>query len=162
MHTPPTVALSGASGTTSTATYQAGGSAVAIAPSATISSPGGSSTSLAWLTATITAPKDGASEVLAVPTTATAGTNITSSFSGGVLTLKGFADLSTYQTVLQSITYSDTASSPQTGDRSITVVANDGTASSAAATATVTVQAASNATMATDSVLSQTDNWLKF
>jgi hypothetical protein len=138
MHTPPTVSLSGSSATASTATYEAGGSAVAVAPSATISSPG--STTLAWLTATITNPSDGTSESLVVPTTATAGTNITSTPSGDGIKLSGVADLATYETVLQSLTYSDAASPPQGGNRSITVVANDGTASSTAVTATVKIE----------------------
>jgi cyclophilin family peptidyl-prolyl cis-trans isomerase len=156
MHTAPTVSLSGSSGTASTATYEAGGSAAAIAPDATITSSG--STTLVGLTATITNPEDGSSEVLAA---STSGTSITSAYADNVLTLSGVADVSVYQTLLESITYSDTASSPQTGDRTITVVANDGTASSQAAAATVAVQAASTAAAATDSAMAQTANWLQ-
>jgi cyclophilin family peptidyl-prolyl cis-trans isomerase len=135
MHTAPTVNLSGSTGASSTATFQPGGSAVAIAPSATITSPG--STTLAGLTATLTNAKDGASEVLAVPSADLTGTNITSSYGGGTLTLSGVADVATYQTVLDGLTYSDTAASLQSGNRSITVTVNDGTATSQAATATV-------------------------
>jgi cyclophilin family peptidyl-prolyl cis-trans isomerase len=158
MHTAPTVSLSGSSsGAAFATTYQVGGSAAAIASSsATITSPG--STTLVGLTATITNPEDSSSEVLAVTT---AGTSITSAYADNVLTLSGVAYVSDYQTVLESITYSDTASSPQTGDRSITVVVNDGTASSQAAAATVTVQAASTAAAATDSAMAQTSNWLQ-
>ena len=144
MHTAPTVSLSGGSGTTFSTTYQAGGSAVAIASSgATITSPG--SETLTGLTVTLTNLKDGSSEVLAATTT---GTPITSTYANGVLRLSGVANVSAYQTVLQSITYKNNASSPQVGARTITVVANDGTASSKAATATVTVQAASSSSAA--------------
>jgi len=157
-HTAPTVNLSGgSSGTTFAANYQAGGSAAAIASSsATITSPG--STTLAWLKVTITNPKDGASEVLTA--TIPSGSSITSAYSGNVLTLSGVADVSTYQTILQSITYSDTASSPQAGARTITVVVNDGTARSTAATATMTVQAAGASPAAADFALAHAANWL--
>jgi cyclophilin family peptidyl-prolyl cis-trans isomerase len=159
MHTAPTVNLSGSSsGTTFAATYQAGGSAAAIASSsATITSPG--STTLAWLKATITNPKDGTSEVLAA--TIPSGTSITSAYAGNVLTLSGVADLSVYQTILRSITYSDAKSPPTAGARTITVVVNDGTASSTAATATMTVQAAGTASAAADFALAHATNWLQ-
>jgi hypothetical protein len=159
MHTAPTVNLSGSSsGTTFAATYQEGGSAAAIASSsATITSPG--STTLAWLKATITNPKDGTSEVLAA--TIPSGTSITSAYAGNVLTLSGVADLSVYQTILRSITYSDAKSPPTAGARTITVVVNDGTASSTAATATMTVQAAGTASAAADFALAHATNWLQ-
>jgi hypothetical protein len=160
LHTAPTVNLSGgSSGTAFATTYQAGGSAAAIASSsATITTADNNPLdTLVGLKATITNSKDGALETLAATTT---NTPITSIYAGNVLTLSGVAYVSDYLKVLQSITYSDTASSPQTGDRKITVVVNDGTASSQAATATVTVQAAITASAATDSALAQTSNWL--
>jgi cyclophilin family peptidyl-prolyl cis-trans isomerase len=136
MHAAPAVSLSGSSSSTgSTASFQLGGAAVAIAPSATITAAG--STTLTELTATLTDAKDGASEVLAVPSADLSGTNITSSYANGVLTLSGVADVSAYQTALEGITYNDTAASPQTASRTINVTVNDGTATSQAATATV-------------------------
>ena len=58
-----------------------------------------------------------------------------------MLTLSGVASLADYQQVLTTITYSDTASSPTAGDRTINVVANDGIVNSQPAVATVTVAA---------------------
>ena len=132
----PVVRLSSStSGTGYSTTYTSGGSAVPIAASAaTVTDADGSI--LAWMTATISNAKDGTHETLAATTS---NTSITSSYAGGVLTLSGVASLTDYQTVLKTITYSDTASSPTAGDRTINVVANDGVLSSNSATATVTV-----------------------
>jgi hypothetical protein len=107
------------------------------------------------MTVTINAPPDGASEILAADTS---NTSITSSPPGNVLMLTGVADTATYQTVLERITYKDTASSPTSGSRTISVVVNDGTAGSAAATATVKIGVSLAA--AADAALSQTNNWL--
>ena len=89
------------------------------------------------MTVTITNPLDGSNETLNATTT---GTPITQSYAGGVLSLtapSGFADWQTYQTVLDSITYSDSASSPNTANRTIDVVINDGTDISQVDTITV-------------------------
>ena len=83
---------------------------------------------LASMTATIANRPDGDSETLAATTS---GTSITSTYADGVLTLSGVASLADYQQVLTTITYSDTASSPTAGDRTINVVANDGVVNSA-------------------------------
>ena len=91
---------------------------------------------LASMTATIANRQDGDSENAGRHTS---GTSITSSYADGVLTLSGVASLADYQKVLTTITYSDTASSPTAGDRTIDVVANDGILNSNPATATVTV-----------------------
>jgi large repetitive protein len=56
-----------------------------------------------------------------------------------VLTISGAADVATYETVLQSVTYSDTASSATIAPRTISVVVNDGTVDSVAATTTMTL-----------------------
>ncbi len=130
---PPVVSL--ASSTSYNTTYKTGGAAVAIAATgATITDT--DSTMLAGMTATISSPPDGDSEKLTADTSNTA---ITSTYANGVLTLSGVADLATYLQVLKTVKYSDTAMSPQAGDRTIQVVANDGIVNSLAATATVTV-----------------------
>jgi hypothetical protein len=134
----PVVSLSpSTTGTNYSTTYTPAASPAAIAASdAVVTHSDGSM--LAWMTATIANRPDGASETLTATTT---GTPITSTYSGGVLTLSGVASLADYQQVLTSITYSDTASSPTAGDRTIDVVANDGVLDSASAAATVTVAA---------------------
>ena len=86
------------------------------------------------LVATITNPLDGSYESLTATTT---GTTIGASYSDGVLTLSGSDTAADYQRVLRTICYQDTAASPDLTTRSITVVANDGTASSNTATATL-------------------------
>ena len=137
MHAAPTVSLSGTSGTSGfAATYTTLGSPVAIASSsASISSP--DSPTLASMTVTIQNLSDGSSEQLQA---VTSGTSLQSNYANGVLTVSGVADVATYQTVLQSITYSDTASSPTMAARTISVVVNDGTAQSASAVTTMTLE----------------------
>ncbi|MGA7702676.1 MAG: peptidylprolyl isomerase [Thermoguttaceae bacterium] len=131
---PPVVDLS-QSAKDYSVSYAAGTAATAIAAStATVSDS--DSAYLASMTATITNLQDGASETLAATTT---GTSITAAYADGVLTLTGVDTPADYQQVLQSIVYSDTASSPQVGQRTITVVANDGIANSQVATAVVSV-----------------------
>jgi cyclophilin family peptidyl-prolyl cis-trans isomerase len=131
---PPVVDLS-SSAKDYSVSYAAGTAATAIAASAATVSDSDSAY-LASMTATITNLQDGASETLAATTT---GTSITAAYAGGVLTLTGVDTPDDYQQVLRSITYSDTASSPHIGDRTIEVVANDGIANSQMATAVVSV-----------------------
>jgi hypothetical protein len=135
MCTAPGVSLSGTSGPSGFATtYAAGGGPMAIASSsASICSP--DSPTLTSMTVTIQNPLDGSSEQLQA---VTAGTSLTSSYNNGVLTLSGVADVSTYQTVLRSITYSDTAASPTTTARTISVTVNDGIDVSSAVDTTLT------------------------
>ena len=129
MHAAPAVTLSATS-----TPYAGGGSPVAVVSSASISSP--DSATLTSMTVTIQNLLDGSSENLQA---STSGTPLTSNYANGVLTISGVADIATYQTVLEGVTYSDTASVPTIAARTISVVVNDGTASSAAATATLTV-----------------------
>ena len=144
LETAPSVNLDGTSGSTATTdfstTLASSGSAVDIASSsATISSHNTTSaatSTLASMAVTLTDPQDGSYETLQAVTT---GTKITSSYAGGVLTLNGVADTSTYQKVLESITYKDSATSPTAGDRTIDVVAYDGTLYSDAAVSTIDV-----------------------
>ncbi len=118
-------------------TFETGGSPAAIALSATIADA--DSPMLAWLTATITNLRDGASEKLAADTS---GSAITSSYADGLLTLSGVADRAEYERVLRTLTYSDIASSPTLENRSIQIVADDGITSSAPATVDVSVKLA--------------------
>jgi autotransporter-associated beta strand protein len=99
------------------------------------------STTLQSLTATIGDWTGDADESLAADTT---GTNITASWddTSGTLTLSGSDTLADYQQVLDTMTYSNTASdlTSENGEvRTISVVAFDGTSSSPAATASITL-----------------------
>ena len=102
------VALSisfGSSGAAYSTTLPTDGSGAAIAPAtASISSP--DSPTIASMTVTITNPQDGAAEVL---TSTASNTRVKASFSNGVLTLSGVADLADYVALLQGIKYNDTA-----------------------------------------------------
>jgi hypothetical protein len=126
---------SGQTGADFSATFNEGGGAVAIIDSdATLSDA--DSASLTSLTVTITNLLDGASEVLAADTS---GTSITASYAAGVLTLSGSDTVSNYQQVLRTITYDNSASSPNTTARSISFVANDGTNDSNTGTTTLSI-----------------------
>ena len=78
------------------------------------------------MTVTIENLKDGTSETLAPSSTVLASMAITHTYSNGVLTLSGVDTVAHYQSVLQSITYNDTATSPNSTPRTITFVATDG------------------------------------
>jgi cyclophilin family peptidyl-prolyl cis-trans isomerase len=135
MHTPPSVTAGDPGSSGVTATYSTGGSGVAAVPNATITSP--DSPTLAWMTVTIQDPQNGSSELLSADT---AGTTLTPSYTGGVLTITGVADVATYQTVLQSVQYSITALPADSGNRTLSIVVNDGTDSSTPATGAVSVE----------------------
>ena len=59
----------------------------------------------------------------------------------GVLTLSGSASVANYQTALRSVTYTDISNTPNTSNRVVSFVVNDGTDPSTAATKTVSVAA---------------------
>jgi large repetitive protein len=71
--------------------------------------------------------------------------------STGVLTLSGSATVADYQTALRSITYNNTSATPNTANRTISFVVNDGTVSSNTATKTVTITATNAAPVITSS-----------
>ncbi|MBV1928810.1 MAG: DUF4347 domain-containing protein, partial [Gammaproteobacteria bacterium] len=65
--------------------------------------------------------------------------------STGVLTLSGSATLAEYEIAIETITFNNTSEGPDTTDRSITVVVNDGDDNSSTATTTITVTAVNDA-----------------
>ena len=78
---------------------------------------------------------------------------ISSNLVGNVLTLSGSATLAQYQTALQAVTFENTSENPNTTNRTITIVVNDGVENSATATTTVTVTAQNDAPTMTDTVV---------
>ncbi|GAA0655064.1 Ig-like domain-containing protein [Rheinheimera tangshanensis] len=78
----------------------------------------------------------------------------------GVLALTGSATLAQYQTALRSVTYNNTSDDPNTTNRTISFVVNDGTDNSTAATKTVSVTAVNDAPTltATGSTPTYTEN----
>ncbi len=140
MHSQPLVEPGSSGSATYSTTYTTGGAAAAVVSStATIVST--DSPTLASMTVSIENPLDGSSEQLSAETT---GTTLTSNYANGVLTVSGVADVSTYETVLQSVQYSDTASPATAGDRTISITVNDGTDTSTAATSTISVVQGTN------------------
>jgi VCBS repeat-containing protein len=94
------------------------------------------SATLAFATITITNLLDDAAESLS----ATTSENITASYNNGTLTLSGTATVAEYQQVLRTITYANTAASPNTTSRQIQFVIDDGAAhSNTSAVATTTL-----------------------
>ncbi|WP_192257143.1 hypothetical protein, partial [Mesorhizobium silamurunense] len=121
------------------ATFTENGSAVAIADT-DVSITDADNTNVT--SATITLTNAQASDLLAVNGGLPAGITASSYNSGtGVLTLSGSATLAAYQTALHQIVFSNSSDSPNTTDRSITVVVNDGSANSNTATSTIHVTA---------------------
>ncbi len=114
------------------------GTSVSIANSGATITDAESGT-LASLTVAITT--SGSPHAGDVLTDSTAGTSITSSYNSGagILTLSGADTLAHYQQVLRSIAYNNTLGSPGIASESLSVVANDGTYSSTAAVATITI-----------------------
>jgi cyclophilin family peptidyl-prolyl cis-trans isomerase len=111
---------------------------------------------LARMTVTLANPLDGNSESLSATI---ANTSIASNYANGVLTLSGAADWATYAQVLKTIKYSDAATTPQTADRQIRIVVNDGVADSEPVIATLTATQES-AQAAVDSIFHQENDWL--
>jgi len=100
--------------------------------------------SLASATVTLTDRPDGSVESLDADTT---GTTISKSYdqSTGELRLTGAATKADYQKVLRTVTYNNTTENPDTTDRSVSFVVNDGTVDSSPATSTVAVNAVNDA-----------------
>ena len=71
--------------------------------------------------------------------------------STGVLTLTGSDTLANYKAALESVTYNNTSDNPNTTNRSISWVVNDGDTDSSAVTSTITVAAVNDAPVASGS-----------
>jgi hypothetical protein len=119
-------------------TYAAGGSA--IITDATLNTSSVSSPSYTGATVVIGSPATG--DTLSATTS---GTAITASYSAGTLTLSGTDTVAHYQQVLDSVTFSSTASVPTAGARTLTYSVTDGITTSTA-TSTVTVHDAPTVT----------------
>jgi CSLREA domain-containing protein len=122
-----------ASGTPLAYTENAG--AIAVDPGLGLADADG--TTIAGATVTIVANHEPGEDVLAFTNQA----GITGSWNAatGTLTLTGTATLAQYQAALRTVTYTNTSDAPSTLARTIEFVVDDGTATSAAASRTVTV-----------------------
>src|SRR6185503_10110447 len=100
---------------------------------------------LASAAVTLTNRPDGnAVESLAATTT---GTTIIATYTTatGVLSLTGSDTLAHYQQVIRSVTYNNTSQNPNTANRIVNFVVNDGSVSSATAVDTITVVSVNDA-----------------
>ncbi|MEI8373384.1 MAG: immunoglobulin domain-containing protein, partial [Planctomycetota bacterium] len=135
LHTAPSSTTGGSSISSFSATYTTGGPAMAVVSSnATLTAA--DSPTLTAMTVTLQNPQDGSSEQLSADTT---GTLLTSNYANNVLTVSGVANVADYQTVLRTVKYGITAWPAQAGDRTLSIVINDGTATSTAAISTINV-----------------------
>ncbi len=131
--TPPVVDLNGAAtGTGFTSTWTGAPESIVDSTSTTVLDTG--TGTLLSMALAITTPATG--DLLAANTT---GTNITSSFNNGSLTLSGADSLAHYQQVLRTVTYTNTVSGPGVNIVKVTVIGYDGTAPSNTAVATIDV-----------------------
>ncbi|MEQ8464997.1 DUF4347 domain-containing protein [Coleofasciculus sp. E1-EBD-02] len=107
------------------------------------------STTVANTTVQITNLLDGADEVL---TANTSGTNITAQYNAntGMLSLAGVDTVANYQQVLGTVTYTNTATAPDTSDRTIEFVVNDGATHSNLSTLATTTVSFNSAPIAND------------
>lgn len=131
---PPVIDLNGsASGVDQTLVFVAGGGAVTVAPAATITDPDG--TELTSMTVTLASRPNGASETLA----ATGGGGVSASYNGstGILLLSGRALLTSYQAALRTVSYNNSAGSPDLTTRTLTVTGWDGGGVGGSATAKI-------------------------
>ncbi len=101
------------------------------------------STNLISMTVTITNIIDISAETLSADTT---GTSIVANYDSatGILTLTGVDTVENYEQVLRTVAYDNTASNPNSADRSISFVAQDAANSSLVATTTLTMSAGAN------------------
>ncbi|MFE1599859.1 GDSL-type esterase/lipase family protein [Methylobacterium sp. ID0610] len=140
----PTIDLNGsASGNTSTVRFLEQMSTV-VAPDAMLSDP--DSTHFTTLTATLLSRPDGnANESLALSSAAAAaaaGAGLTVGYNAanGALTITGTATKSTYQDLLRGVIYSNRRDNPTITARSVRITASDGSGSSIARDALITVE----------------------
>ena len=96
------------------------------------------SATLVSLSVSLASPQPG--DVLSANT---AGTNISASFVGGVLSLTGSDTVADYQQVLRTIQYDNTSGGPGVSTETISVVASDGVLTSAPADSEIAVHVAS-------------------
>ena len=134
-----------------TLSYTENDPASAINPTLTVGDV--DNTTLAAATVTISGNFQSGEDVLAFVNNnaATFGNIQVDSYSGGVLSLSSpgaTATLAQWQSALQAVTYADTSDNPDTGTRIIDFVANDGSASSLAASSNVNVTATNDAPVA--------------
>jgi len=151
----PVIDLDGNDSSTATgadyqATFNEGFGVVAIADADTLIADV-DDTNIESATITLTNRPDGAVESLSVSGSLPTGITTTGyNSTTGVITLTGSASLADYQDAIESIRYDNTSENPDTTDRIINVVVNDGDTDSNIAVSTISVVATNDVPVATD------------
>ena len=150
---------SGSTGANYTTSYTEGAAAVNITDSDALLTDI-DSTNLSSLTITLTNALDGINGLDEHLSFDTFGTGIGGVYtaSTGILVLSNSDTIANYQKVLQTITYHTTSESPNTTDRIITFVANDGNRDSNIGTTNVTVNAVNDVPIATGNTVIATED----
>ncbi|MEM9535593.1 MAG: cadherin-like domain-containing protein [Cyanobacteria bacterium P01_E01_bin.45] len=136
---------SGATDGDNQVTFTEGGGAVAIATDVSITDT--DSTTMESVTITLATRPDGAAESLTVNGALPAGITITDPYddADGQLVLSGTASTADYEAAIAQIEYTNTSDTPTTGDRTVTILVNDGENDGNTATSTITVVATNDA-----------------
>lgn len=140
---PITLDLNGASTGLDNLAGFVSGSAASVIPNMTVTRT--PAANLTQAIVTLTNRPDGGAEALAVSLGGSGLTLTAYNPATGQLILSGSASLATYQTVLRTLTYNNTATNPNTATRLIEVQVFDGTFYSQTRTAGVTVAKPNNA-----------------
>ncbi|MFN6536137.1 MAG: hypothetical protein RM021_007150 [Nostoc sp. EkiNYC01] len=155
----PVLDLNGAgAGINYAATFNA--TPVAVVDSTKLTVTDTNTSTLKQATITITNRQNGTAESLSATTTST---SISASYNAttGILTLSGTDTLANYQKVLRTVTYNNTAATPNTTTRIIQFVVDDGQAhsnTSKVATTTLKVIAPITGTAGADTLVGSTAN----
>ena len=153
VNTPPTVTDTGGTTAWTEATGLGNNPAVVIDSGVTVSDPG--STTLASATVSITGGFQSGQDVLVFNNNGSTMGNIAGSYnsSTGVLSLTSSgatATLAQWQAALDAVTYNNSSHNPNTANRTISFVVNDGSLNSTASTKTVSVTAVDTPPTVTD------------
>ena len=131
VNTPPTLTWQHRSSSqtllTYTSLYKEGADPIPLLPDTAILTDR-DSTTLHQLTITLNNPLDGNHEILDANLP---DQSLTKSFKNGMLTISGSASVETYQTLLRSVTYHNRSVAPTPKPRTFSIVASDGTLTSA-------------------------------
>lgn len=143
-NTAPVVDLNGpAGGTGYAATFSEDGPAVVVVDATALTWTDSDQLLATGASVTITNLFDGAAEAVTVTPAGAVSANYNA--GTGVLTLSGVDTLTTYQAVLRTLVYVNTSQNPTTTTRTLSVVVDDGLASSTPALATVAIIAVPDA-----------------
>jgi hypothetical protein len=141
LNTPPELDLDNtATGTNFLTLFTEGSSPVLVSNQAVLTDV--DNTNLASVNLTLTNPLNGADERLLISTTGTLPEGITAgeyNATTGVLPLTGDASIADYQTVINGVSYENTAASIDITNRTVEVVVSDGLDNSNIATSTIEI-----------------------